>query len=284
MSFQCAGCERHFGRVSNLIQHHKKGNSPACLTAAELRKLEIRKSARLPRRNPSRSSLRRTSTPGPSTATQNDIPEPPQAPAFTGDVFGDATMYTEADFPGFAPEDDGENVDTPPLSAKASENEEEDDQDVEDSPVDAGWEPPRRGVTMEDVSETEEEDAEKADASGSTSNPGSASAAGEPSASPGDFATLAREAEVHVEHFPGNAGTPIANLNASKNAFERYEEALPSNDEQRPSSFAPFLSKLEWELAHWAKLDGPSASSFNRLLKINGVWDCSHAGSYANFL
>ncbi|KAJ7915699.1 hypothetical protein B0H13DRAFT_1584014, partial [Mycena leptocephala] len=34
---------------------------------------------------------------------------------------------------------------------------------------------------------------------------------------------------------------------------------------------APFTSKLEWELAQWAKLRGPGSTVFTDLLKISGV-------------
>ena len=35
--------------------------------------------------------------------------------------------------------------------------------------------------------------------------------------------------------------------------------------------YSPFSSKLEWEIAHWAKMRGPSSTAFNELMEIEGV-------------
>jgi hypothetical protein len=35
--------------------------------------------------------------------------------------------------------------------------------------------------------------------------------------------------------------------------------------------YSPFSSKLEWEIAHWVKMRGPSSTAFNELMKIEGV-------------
>ena len=37
------------------------------------------------------------------------------------------------------------------------------------------------------------------------------------------------------------------------------------------NSYSPFSSKLEWEIAHWAKMRGPSSTAFDELIKIEGV-------------
>ena len=38
-----------------------------------------------------------------------------------------------------------------------------------------------------------------------------------------------------------------------------------------PNLFAPFRSKLDWDMARWAKLRGPSSTAFSELLAIDGV-------------
>ena len=38
-----------------------------------------------------------------------------------------------------------------------------------------------------------------------------------------------------------------------------------------PNPYFPFNSEINWELAKWARLRGPSATSFTELLQINGV-------------
>ncbi|KAJ7110454.1 hypothetical protein C8R44DRAFT_883599 [Mycena epipterygia] len=62
----------------------------------------------------------------------------------------------------------------------------------------------------------------------------------------------------------GDAGAPLRRGEAG---YERYKAGLgdPSN------VWAPFTSKLEWELARWAKLCGPGSTAFTDLLKISGV-------------
>ena len=35
--------------------------------------------------------------------------------------------------------------------------------------------------------------------------------------------------------------------------------------------FAPFLSKMEWEIARWVKLRGPGSTAFSELISIDGV-------------
>jgi hypothetical protein len=33
----------------------------------------------------------------------------------------------------------------------------------------------------------------------------------------------------------------------------------------------PFISKMDWEIARWAKLRGPGSTAFSELLSIDGV-------------
>ncbi|KAG6835140.1 hypothetical protein H0H93_004526 [Arthromyces matolae] len=37
------------------------------------------------------------------------------------------------------------------------------------------------------------------------------------------------------------------------------------------NSYAPFSSKLDWDIAKWAKMRGPSSTAFTELMKIEGV-------------
>ncbi|KAF9790566.1 hypothetical protein BJ322DRAFT_999138 [Thelephora terrestris] len=38
-----------------------------------------------------------------------------------------------------------------------------------------------------------------------------------------------------------------------------------------PSEWAPFSTRMDWEVAHWAKLRGPSSTALSELLGINGL-------------
>lgn len=48
---------------------------------------------------------------------------------------------------------------------------------------------------------------------------------------------------------------------------DKYAADLGQIDNQ----FAPFRSKIEWEIAKWAKLRGPSSTAFTELMQIDGV-------------
>ncbi|KAH9020914.1 hypothetical protein EDB84DRAFT_1441645 [Lactarius hengduanensis] len=66
-----------------------------------------------------------------------------------------------------------------------------------------------------------------------------------------------------VDKFPGIAGcSHTVNDNADMDAAP----ALGTNN-----PFAPFSSKMEWEIARWAKLRGPGSTAFNELMSIEGV-------------
>ncbi|EIW81904.1 hypothetical protein CONPUDRAFT_54049, partial [Coniophora puteana RWD-64-598 SS2] len=41
----------------------------------------------------------------------------------------------------------------------------------------------------------------------------------------------------------------------------------------KPNMWAPFLSQMDWEIARWAKMRGPSSTAFSELLAIPGVSD-----------
>ncbi|KAF8500501.1 hypothetical protein F5888DRAFT_1793628 [Russula emetica] len=73
-----------------------------------------------------------------------------------------------------------------------------------------------------------------------------------------------------VEAFPSaKAGAPIANIQALPR-YNSYRTCLKDPD----NPWAPFLSQLDWEVAHWAKVCGLSSTTFTKLLKINGVCEC----------
>jgi len=65
-----------------------------------------------------------------------------------------------------------------------------------------------------------------------------------------------------------NAGAPLEN--ATKTSYETYQDALPKAN-AIPNIWAPFASKIDWEIARWAKLRGPSSTALSELLKVKGV-------------
>ena len=81
---------------------------------------------------------------------------------------------------------------------------------------------------------------------------------------------------VYVKKFGGQAGKPVHTyLNGG---YSKYNEQLETGG--RENIWAPFNSRLEWEVAQWAKLRGPGSTSFTEFLEIEGVgqihWELSN--------
>ena len=87
-----------------------------------------------------------------------------------------------------------------------------------------------------------------------------------------------RHPPVHVRYFGGQAGEVIRDPGSRVSAYNEYARSVPGTAE---NPYAPFASRLDWEVAEWAKLRGPSATALTELLKIEGVCrflrPCPHA-------
>jgi hypothetical protein len=71
---------------------------------------------------------------------------------------------------------------------------------------------------------------------------------------------------VHIEKFTlGRAGAPMAKWDLPAN--HRYQHVIYDAD----NIYAPFTSKLDWEIAWWGKMRGSSSTALNELLTIDGV-------------
>lgn len=73
---------------------------------------------------------------------------------------------------------------------------------------------------------------------------------------------------VYVKKFGGQAGKPIRS-NITNGGYSNYIEQLETGSQE--NIWTPFASKMEWEVAQWAKLHGPGSTSFSEFLKIEGV-------------
>ncbi|TFK53168.1 hypothetical protein OE88DRAFT_1626862 [Heliocybe sulcata] len=72
-----------------------------------------------------------------------------------------------------------------------------------------------------------------------------------------------------VTKFPGGAaGKPV---NTSELRASMYEEYSHQMNASADNPWAPFASKLDWEVARWAKLRGPGSTALTELLQIDGV-------------
>jgi hypothetical protein len=72
--------------------------------------------------------------------------------------------------------------------------------------------------------------------------------------------------EPTIVHYLGNHAGEVCSEGIA--VMQDYENALGGPSE---NPYSPFSSQVDWELAKWAKLCGPSATSFTELLNIGGV-------------
>lgn len=72
---------------------------------------------------------------------------------------------------------------------------------------------------------------------------------------------------VYVKKFGGQAGKPIRTI--INGGYSNYVEQLETGSQE--NIWAPFTSRMEWEVAQWAKLRGPGSTSFSEFLEIEGV-------------
>ena len=79
------------------------------------------------------------------------------------------------------------------------------------------------------------------------------------------------EPPVRVRRFKGQAGAPLSEPEARVSGYAAYATKVPGSSE---NPYAPFASQLDWEVAQWAKLRGPSSTAFSDFLKIKGVCRC----------
>ena len=85
---------------------------------------------------------------------------------------------------------------------------------------------------------------------------------------PTTFPNLQSDTRIEVTHFPlESAGAPITNATHQPTHYEAYHATLCNTD----NSYAPFCSKIDWEIVWWAKIHGPSSAAVSELLAIENV-------------
>ncbi|KAI0632643.1 hypothetical protein C8Q77DRAFT_1218165 [Trametes polyzona] len=72
-------------------------------------------------------------------------------------------------------------------------------------------------------------------------------------------------AKTFVVAYPGQqAGTPISRPR-ERTAYETYQKYI---DAENVNPYAPFTSRMDWEVARWAKMRGPGSTAVSELLQI----------------
>jgi Plavaka transposase len=241
----CPGCGEPFKR-SGLAHHLRQSNDPQC---------------RLP-------DIRQQSDD--DLGEQDTLDDVPPTPVFgpavvdvhenepqeqfrlgidpAGDVFGDYANYTAVDL-GL---DDGEDED---LGEEDPENlaeteEEEDDALLaeEEQQLEPERQSPRPGITDQELERDDQPSHRPLRLRGGFEGP------------------LSNRPEI-VEFSDGNAGARFkTNLNPGN---QDYRQSVSNAD--NPNPYEPFSSKLDWELAYWAKRQGQGSNALTELLSIEGV-------------
>ncbi|KAG1811639.1 hypothetical protein EV424DRAFT_1473681 [Suillus variegatus] len=172
----------------------------------------------------------------PESGTQMDIVT---GSVLVSDYFG---HYNDQDLEW---PDDNDEVAEPPLD---SDGEEED----HDAEVENGWERPADPVLRDiDMDEFEESDV-----------------LSQSHAAERQEAEKVLGRQPTIEKFPRrHAGAPI--LHSGTTAFESYNNALQGAD----NVWAPFVSRIDYEVAKWAKLRGSGSTAFSELLAVEGLHD-----------
>ncbi|KZT20199.1 hypothetical protein NEOLEDRAFT_1151496 [Neolentinus lepideus HHB14362 ss-1] len=176
------------------------------------------------------------------------VPPPPSVapPHFKGDLFG--SHYTPEDFTNLTGNTDDLHEDG---NAGPDDDSLSDDDDGDQHTDTHHWEPPPVAVTdsTDDDMVLEEDTAhlsgERVQASETMRKPA---------------ATVAFLSSV--------AGKPICVADASLLEYAQYAFQLRSGS---ADPWAPFVSKLDWDVAWWAKLHGPGSTALTELLQIEGI-------------
>lgn len=91
-------------------------------------------------------------------------------------------------------------------------------------------------------------------------------------------ATSRLRARPFIVHYPNNAGSAITPPHGQPIIIEQeqYRHNLNLGNDKTENLYAPFNSRIDWEIAQWAKFRGASSTAFTDLMAIDGVQFRSH--------
>ncbi|KAF5386197.1 hypothetical protein D9615_002285 [Tricholomella constricta] len=243
----CAGCRVEFNSVIGHSIHLRRTTNPPC------RELYVQSRSYLPHLDDSDSDFFDDTSflkpPQSPTSSNAGFKATPETVYFKGDFFGDD--YREEDFNIIRDEEEELGQVLPQDSS---------DDDDEYDHVDS-WEPPPLMAISRSpspIGEIDDEDAEE---------------------EPGPFVGVRKEAEARFlaaptvvtfqDAFPGStagAAVPVAVI--SPGLYNQYKRQFGSTE---ANIWAPFRSKLDWEIVRWAKLRGPGSTALTELLKLDNL-------------
>ncbi|RPD72984.1 hypothetical protein L226DRAFT_524416 [Lentinus tigrinus ALCF2SS1-7] len=252
---QCAGC-RYWFTPKGLPQHLDYTSRAACMA---LRQARIGS-------DPPNSTLPPKSSP----SCPSKSPQPAQ---FDGDFFGHYRPEDWDHYDEFQDRQDGDAMDVDEAEgdgdamdvdeADAADGGEDLDESVYDEEEDAdrfeeegGWEP---------APCHEQEDGRPF---GAEDDPGETDGAfhGPISHEAQQRVHAHLRAKTFVVPFPGHYAGKPGNQDREPSAYEKYARRTSADN-----LYYPFASKLDWEVARWAKMRGPGSTAVTELLEINDL-------------
>lgn len=250
----CQGCGEEYPAAGYYLRHLRTTTNPACIAwrAEVLRYRE-------PSESDSSSNDEDDASRPPGSTYPSDLPDgearsPSLDPqAFQGDCLGtyDDDYWNDFDeYVGPIHEED---------QADAAQDEDDgpdQDEDEEDwmEGDGSGWEPPQRALTPEPEGPHHD---------------GPTPTQHTPNRETHRRTHRHLHTRTHVVQYPGGlAGAPIDKEPSAASSYETFEAAVDSNG---TNPYAPFVSKLDWEVARWAKMRGPGSTALTELLKIEEV-------------
>ncbi|KAH9015557.1 hypothetical protein EDB84DRAFT_1633781 [Lactarius hengduanensis] len=278
----CRGCGRKRLKRSGIAQHCYRSNDPRCMSyLAQLRSAKLVSVNNVTKAAKKRKRVASESGDDEDVAMGHSDQHSPDAGAHpvekVGGIISDDTVnngpYSTRDEVVIAssedePEDDITSSEDSDEDGTAEDNDSSDNDTDPIAQHDIGLEPPRHARPPSPEAAT----------SSGTDRTIPEMAAGSPSEHerPQDDNTLQRRGEVGpvlerrptVTRYPGrNAGVTHSKTNMTEN--QKYEAKIGDTSQSNP--YAPFASSLDWQIAKWSKLRGPSSTAFTEMMAIEGV-------------
>ncbi|KAI0702091.1 hypothetical protein C8Q76DRAFT_802383 [Earliella scabrosa] len=258
----CSGCGKDFS-ISGYTQHLLQTRRPLCIA---VREEELFADVDLNQADGSGDDRSPPPTNAQSNGSAIDDDLPPGEPQpFEGDFFGTYEPQEFEDFdeynggepaPGDDAEDgeDGEDREDGGAGGVDEDGEDGLDDDADVFEEENTWEPAPRPTHANATPEaTEDNDLESDDCHRREAQ---------------ERAGQQLRAKTFVVRFPGpHAGSPI-NQSRVRSSYEVYEAAV---DASGTNPYAPFASRLDWEVAKWAKMRGPGSTALTELLNIQDL-------------
>lgn len=263
MLYVCTGCRQQWSRQSDFVQHLRKSTIPACQRARQALEEARQPTKHIPRRQTGRQHGSSRS-PSPGGSNMNSA-------SFEGDFFGND--YANEDFP-FPTEERSHPVDialsNTARSVDEASSDESDSDDADLDEAEANWEAPRSRSLSPTVGHSS-----AATASTHALNMPDAPVNTEPAQPPADGQDHLRKHPAHVVVFGVRAGEQVSDNDTLQPTYENYFAAVSGTSSRSESGqeneWAPFATRLDWEIARWAKLRGSGSTAFSDLLAIPGV-------------